>query len=189
MVGGAISFVDRDSLLSPAHYTALGHIHQPIAVDKAHHIYYSGSIVNKFFDETYNKNSVYVVDLDSRHGVKSVNQVEIHPKHLISQAVSSMEEAINFLENNKDKLIRIIFRDMDFVDPQDIKTIKNNYSNVITVSVEPKRIQEQVVLSKKNLSTKEIFENFVEYKTGEKPEEQLTQLFLELMGEISNETN
>ena len=189
VVGGAISFVDRDSLLSPAHYTALGHIHQPIAVDKTHHIYYSGSIVNKFFDETYNKNSVYVVDLDSRHGVKSVNQVEIHPKHLISQAVSSMEEAINFLENNKDKLIRIIFREMDFVDPQDIKTIKNNYSNVITVSVEPKRIQEQVVLSKKNLSTKEIFENFVEYKTGEKPEEQLTQLFLELMGEISNETN
>ena len=73
---------------------------------------------------------------------------------------------------------------MDFVDPQDIKMIKSNYKNVITISVEPKRISEQVVLTKKDLSTKEIFENFVEAKTGEKPEEELTQLFLQLMGEI-----
>ena len=95
-----------------------------------------------------------------------------------------MEEAINFLNVSKDKLVRVIFRDMDFVDPQDIKMIKSNYKNVITISVEPKRISEQVVLTKKDLSTKEIFENFVEAKTGEKPEEELTQLFLQLMGEI-----
>lgn len=184
VVGGAISFVNRESLLSKAHYTALGHIHQPIAVDKANHIYYSGAIVNKFFDDISVKNSVNIVDLDTKHGVKSVTQVEIHPKQLLSQTVSSMEEAINFLNVSKDKLVRVIFRDMDFVDPQDIKMIKSNYKNVVTISVEPKRISEQVVLTKKDLSTKEIFENFVEAKTGEKPEEELTQLFLQLMGEI-----
>ncbi len=184
VLGGAISFVNRESLLSKAHYTALGHIHQPIAVDKDNHIYYSGAIVNKYFDDISVKNSVNIVDLDTKHGVKSVTQVEIHPKQLVSQAVSSMEEAINFLNVSKDKLVRVIFRDMDFVDPQDIKMIKSNYKNVITISVEPKRISEQVVLTKKDLSTKEIFENFVEAKTGEKPEEELTQLFLQLMGEI-----
>lgn len=184
VVGGAISFVDRESLVSKAHYTALGHIHQQINVDKTNHIYYSGSTVNKFFDDISLENYVLVADIDVKKGVKSVEKFAVDAKHLISQRVSSMEEAINFLKVNTDKIVRLIFENMDFVNPQDIKQIKNQFSNVITISVEPKRINDQVVVTKKDLSTKEIFEKFVENKTGEKPEDELTKLFLELMGEV-----
>ena len=125
-----------------------------------------------------------VADIDVKKGVKSVEKFAVDAKHLISQRVSSMEEAINFLKVNTDKIVRLIFENMDFVNPQDIKQIKNQFSNVITISVEPKRINDQVVVTKKDLSTKEIFEKFVENKTGEKPEDELTKLFLELMGEV-----
>ena len=73
---------------------------------------------------------------------------------------------------------------MDFVNPQDIKKIRSENPNVVTISIEPKKIKEQMVVSKKDLTTKEIFEKFVENKTGAKPEDELTKLFLELMGEV-----
>lgn len=184
VLGGAISFVDRESLISKAHYTALGHIHQQVNVDKKNHIYYSGSTINKFFDDISIANYVLIADIDAKKSVRSVDKVQIDCKHLISQRVSSMEEAINFLKVNTDKIIRLIFENMDFVNPQDIKKIKSEFKNVITISVEPRRINEQVVVTKKDLSTKEIFEKFVENRTGEKPEEELTKLFLQLMGEV-----
>ncbi len=185
VVGGAISFVDRENLISQADYTALGHIHHQIAIDKINHIYYSGGTINKFFDDVSVKNHVLIADMDSKHKVKKVERVELtSPLRLQSQRVSSMEEALNFLKVNTEKLIRLIFTDMDFVNPQDIKKIKREYPNVITISVEPKKISDQVVVTKKDLSTKEIFEKFVEHKTGELPEDELTNLFLELMGEV-----
>lgn len=184
VVGGAISFVDRENLVSQADYTALGHIHQQINVDKINHIYYSGSTVNKFFDDISVKNHVMIAELNGKGQVKT-ERVELHcVKQLISQRVKSVEEALNFLKANTEKIVRLIFEDMDFVNPQDIKKIRSEFKNVITISVEPKKIKEQVVITKKDLTTKEIFEKFVENKTGDKPEDELTNLFLELMGEV-----
>lgn len=184
VVGGAISFVNRENLISKAHYTALGHIHQMICVDKKNNIYYSGSTINKFFDDVSLHNYVLVVDLDAKNGVTNIEKVTVPAKHLIAQRVKSMAEATSFLSVNKDKLVKLIFEDMDFVNPQDIKKIRSENPNVVTISIEPKKIKEQMVVSKKDLTTKEIFEKFVENKTGAKPEDELTKLFLELMGEV-----
>lgn len=185
VLGGAISFVDRNNLITKADYTALGHIHHQMCIDKENHIYYSGGTINKFFDDVSSKTHVVVAELDLKHKLKNVEVVELkNPAKLLSQRVSSMEEALNFLKVNTDKIVRIIFTDMDFVNPQDIKKIKREYPNVITISVEPKKIAEQMVVTKKDLSTKEIFEKFVEHKTGSLPEDELTNLFLELMGEV-----
>ena len=184
VVGGAISFVNRENLISQADYTALGHIHQQISIDKINHIYYSGATVNKFFDDVSVHNYVIVADINGK-GKAKVERVELtNTKQLISQRVGSVTEAINFLNVNRTKLVRLIFENMDFVNPQDIKKIRTEFKNVITISVEPKKIKEQVVITKKDLTTKEIFEKFVENKTGEKPEEELSNLFLELMGEV-----
>lgn len=177
-------FVERSNLQSKAHYTALGHIHMPITVDKQNHIYYSGSTINKFYYETEKQNCVLVADIDLKNGVKKVEKVYVSTTQLISQSVGSVEEALAFLSVNKEKLIKLVFEEAEFVSMQDIKKIKNEYKNVITISVEPKAVKEQTVFTKKNLSTKEIFEKFVEQRTGQKPEEELTKLFLEIMGEI-----
>lgn len=184
VVGGAISFVNRENIISKAHYTALGHIHQQICIDKKQHIYYSGSTINKFFDDIAKENYVLIADIDAKKGVKKVETKLINSKHLVSQRVHSLTEALNFLKVNTDKIVRLIFEDMDFVNPQDIKDIKSKYPFVITISVEPKRIAKQTIVTKKDLTTKEIFEKFVENKTGKKPERELTELFLELMGEV-----
>ncbi len=79
---------------------------------------------------------------------------------------------------------------MDFVDPNKIKELRQQFPNLITVAVVPKSINKSYSkITKKDLSTKEIFVKFVENKTGKKPERELTELFLELMGEITYETN
>ncbi len=188
ILGGVISFVDRENLYSKANYTALGHIHQQICVDKNHHIYYSGSTINKFFDEITDDNFVLIAELDN-NGVKSVDKVLLDTKALIMQKVSSIDEAFDFLKLNTDKLVKIVFTNMDFVNPQEIKKIKTEHPNVITISIEPKIAEQTFVATKRDLNNKEIFEKFVENKTGEMPDKELTTLFLQLMDEVLYETD
>ena len=190
-LGGAISFVDRKNLITKADYTALGHIHQKIAVDKENHIYYSSAPINKFFnDDVYYENSVKIVDLKPGKGVVKIEDIKINTKQLDTKEVSSIEEATEYLKVNPDVLIKLVFVNMDYVNPADIKELRKNFPNLITVSVMPKLGDKSFSeVTKKDLSTKEIFEKFIEYKTGEKPDKKLTELFLELMGEITYETN
>ena len=191
-VSGIIPFVDRKNLIAAgADYTALGHLHQDITIDKKHHIYYSSAPINMFFnDDVQYNNIVKIVDLKAGVGVTNIENVPLETKKLETQTVSSYEEARNFLKVNPNILIKLNFNNMDFVDPNKIKELRQQFPNLITVAVVPKSINKSYSkITKKDLSTKEIFVKFVENKTGKKPERELTELFLELMGEITYETN
>ena len=191
LVGGLNSFVDRKNLITSADYTALGHIHQHIAIDKQHNIYYSSAPINKFFnDDISYKNVVKIVDIVAGQGVKKIEDVKLDTKQLITQNVSGFDEAKQFLKVNLEKLVKLNFVDMDYVDPEKIRELRKEFPNLITVSVLPKIFKKSFKeISKKDLSTKEIFEKFIESKTGNKPDRELTSLFLELMGEITYEAN
>ena len=190
-VGRIIDFVDRKNLITNADYTALGHIHQDIAVDKKHHIQYSSAPINKFFNDNFvYNNSVKIVDLKAGKGVTKIESVKINTKTLFTQNVSSFEEAKNFLAVNSEKLIKLNFVDMDFVDPNKIKSLRREFKNLVTVCVIPKTSDVTYSnITKKDLSTKEIFERFIELKTGNTPDKELTALFLELMGEVTYEAD
>lgn len=191
-VSGLIPFVDRKNLIaSGADYTALGHLHQDITIDKKHNIYYSSAPINMFFnDDVQYNNIVKIVDLKAGKGVTNIENVPIITKKLETQIVSSFEEAYNFLKVNPNVLVKLTFKDMDFIEPNKLRELRQKYPNLITVSVIPKTLKTSYSkVTKKDLSTKEIFVKFVESKTGKKPEKELTELFLQLMGEITYETN
>lgn len=191
-VSGITPFVDRKNLIDAgADYTALGHLHQDITIDKKHNIYYSSAPINMFFGEDVQyKNVVKIVDLKAGVGVTHIEDVDIQTKQLETQTVSSLEEARNFLKVNPSVLIKLVFKDVDFIDPNKLRELRKEFSNLITVSVMPKMSSKNYdKITKRDLSTKEIFVKFMERKTGEKPDRELTELFLELMGEVTYEAN
>ena len=72
----------------------------------------------------------------------------------------------------------------DVITFNDIKAIKKEHPNLVTLSVISKdAIREDSIVSKKDLTSSEIFENFVMAKTGKNPDQKLKELFLELISE------
>ena len=73
---------------------------------------------------------------------------------------------------------------------EDIKHLRSTYPNLVTLSVLTKEaIQTTNVVSKKDLTNSEIFDNFVLRKKGTEPNPDVKELFLELMSEDLYETD
>ena len=195
------NFVDQKAYVdSKAHYTALGHIHTPMCINKENNIYYCGSLINQFFVESAEeKTSVYIVDVDNT-GVKNIEKELLDVKLLRRFKVNSIAEANMALSLYPNDLVKVIIENVnsaiddneedvdysrkDIITFNDIKAIKKEHPNLVTLSVISKdAIREDSIVSKKDLTSSEIFENFVMAKTGKTPDQKLKELFLELISE------
>ncbi len=175
--------VATEVLQTGAHYTALGHVHKCLAVSKENNIYYSGSIINQFFINCDTLTKVIVADITTE-GVVKLDKVPLRVKLLKNFTVSSMLHAEVVCKDNPDDLIKVTIEDVDRVSMSEIKHLRNTYKNLVTLSVITKDAKSNYdVTSKKDLTNAEIFDNFVIKKRGEKANEPVRELFLELMSE------
>ena len=189
------NYVDQKLFHNKATYTALGHIHQAMAVNKDKNIFYSGSLINQFFDNDSPTN-VLIVDLDC-NGVQNIIKQPLNVKLLKKFTVSSVSEAHKVLSENPDDLIKVVIENVDTIDGEvdnseytpyitstDLKNLRKQHPNLVTLSVitnEAKATCE--FTSKKDLTNAEIFDHFVKSKTGNAPEPEVKELFLSLMSE------
>ena len=195
------NFVGQEAYVNTkAHYTALGHVHQPICVNKDKNIYYSGALINQYFVESAEeKTSVYIVDLDNT-GVKSIEKEYLDVKLLRRFKCNSISEAAMALSLYPNDLVKIVIENVfsavddtaegvdfsrsDVITFSDIKNLKKQNPNLVTLSVISKEaVSKDSVVSKKDLTSSEIFDNFVMHRTGKAPEQKLKELFLELISE------
>lgn len=189
------NYVDQKLFHNKATYTALGHIHQAMAVNKDKNIFYSGSLINQFFDNDSPTN-VLIVDLDC-NGVQNIIKQPLNVKLLKKFTVSSVSEAHKVLSENPDDLIKVVIENVDTIDGEvdnseytpyitstDLKNLRKQHPNLVTLSVitnEAKATCE--FTNKKDLTNAEIFDHFVKSKTGNAPEPEVKELFLSLMSE------
>lgn len=195
------NFVDQKAYVdAKAHYTALGHIHTPMCINKENNIYYCGALINQFFvDSAEEKTSVFIVDVDNT-GVQNIEKEYLDVKLLRRFKVNSIAEANMALSLYPNDLVKIIIENVhsaiddnvedvdysrkDIITFNDIKAIKKEHPNLVTLSVISKEaIREDSIVSKKDLTSSEIFENFVMARTGKTPDQKLKELFLELISE------
>ena len=189
------NYVDQKIFHNNATYTALGHIHKCMAVNKDKNIFYSGSLINQFFDNNEPTN-VLIVDIDC-NGVQNIIKQPLDVKILKKFTVSSVSQAHKVLSENPDNLVKIIIENVDTIDgeidnseytpyitPTDLKNLRKQHPNLVTLSVitnEAKATCE--FTSKKDLTNAEIFDHFVKSKTGAEAEQDVKELFLSLMSE------
>ena len=189
------NYVDQKIFHNKATYTALGHIHKTLAVNKERNIFYSGSLINQYFDNDAPTN-VLIVDLD-RNGVQNIIKQPLNVKIMKKFTVSSVSQAHKILAENPDDLIKIIIENVDaldgeidnseytpFITPTDLKNLRKQHPNLVTLSVitnEAKATCE--FTSKKDLTNAEIFDHFVKSKTGTEADADVKELFLSLMSE------
>ena len=196
-LSSTISYTDQKVFHNNATYTALGHIHQTVAVNKEKNIFYSGALINNFFatknDEPTN---VLIVDLN-KDGVQNIIRQPLNVKLLKKFNVNSVMEAHKVLNENPDDLVKIIIENVDateeevdnreytpYITSSDLKRLRKEHPNLVTLSVITNQArQSALVSSKKDLTNAEIFEHFVKAKTGADCEPEVKELFLSLMSE------
>ncbi len=181
--------VTRDTLSNLATYTALGHIHYANKVGDDN-VYYSGSIINTHFtNEKGVEKSVNVVELKDGK-VVSCEIVSINCKKLRVVHSNNFDEIDAFCKKYPNDYVKAMIENVKFVNFEDVKKIKSNNPNLITLSVitdEARNMGE--IETKKDLTTQEIFDNYCLNKTGELPDPKVKELFLELMGEAVYEAD
>jgi len=189
------SYIDQKVFHNKAHYTALGHIHRPLTVNKDKNIYYSGSLINQFFDNSEDT-SVLIVDIN-KDGVQNIIQEPLNVKLLKRFMVNSVAQARKVLKEHKNDLVKVIIQDVDKVDEDvdnteytpyittnDLKKLRKDHPNLVTLSVITNQArQTSNIVSKKDLTNSEIFDNFVKHKLGGEPDKDVKELFLSLMSE------
>lgn len=190
-------YVDQKIFPASAQYTALGHIHKTLTVNKQKNIFYSGSLINQYFSVNNEEpTNVIIADLD-KDGVKNIIRQPLDVKLLKKFTVNSVLEAHKVLSQNPDNLVKIIIENVDNTDKEvdnstytpyitmsDVKNLRKNHPNLVTLSVITNQARATSIIdSKKNLTNSDIFENFVKAKTGNLPEPKVKELFLSLMSE------
>ena len=181
--------VTKEVLYTPAHYTALGHIHKCIPLNREKNIFYSGSLINQFFDNS-EPTKIIVADIDANNGVTNLEKIPLDVKCLEKHEVTSMLHAEVVCKDNPDKLLKVVVQDVERVRMEDIKHLRTNYKNLVTLSVLTKEAMATTdVVSKRDLTNSEIFDHFVMRKKGTAPKPEVKELFLELMSEDLYETD
>ena len=196
-ISSNFNYVDQKIFHNKAHYTALGHIHTTLTVNKDNNIFYSGSLLNlNFAPKNDEPTNILIVDLD-KNGVQNIIKQPLNVKLLKRFVVTSVSQAHKILNENPDDLVKIIIENVDtldgkidnteytpYVTPADLKNLRKQHPNLVTLSVitnEAKKSYE--VASKKDLTNGEIFTKFVRSKLGTDPDEDVKELFLSLMSE------
>ena len=150
-------------------------------------MFYSGSLINQFFNEGDQPTSVIIADVNS-NGVQDIKREFLDVKLLQKFTVESVEEAENVLKHLRDFLLKIEIRNVDYVDIEDVRRLGREYKNLVTLSIITKEGQKDYdIESKKDYTFGQVWDAFVAKKEIEK-DDKVKELFLELMHEdIFNE--
>ncbi len=191
-VSSVFQFVEHSAYPAKAHYIALGHIHRCITVNKQKHIYYSGSLINNFFDGGDAVTKVIVADISSS-GVQKVNKIPLNTKILKKVTVSSVEEAESIAQSdeNKGALLKVIIKNVVPSQAEQIKQLRKKHNNIVSIQAVSRLVESsrRKIEPKKDLTNSELFNKFCMDRTGEQPSEDVLRLFLETMGEVLYETD
>lgn len=183
-LGGACT-VDREMLPQQAQYIALGHLHRAQKVGAHNHIRYAGSPLSHSFSETGQAKAVYIVDcFPGKEAV--VNEVPLSSGRTLVRwrAEDGLAQALKWCEESRDANSWI---DLQVHVPQplqqhEIKTLRELRPQIINIRpVLPEMEKTLQVTNRTSLPLQELFCQFYYKNYGTEPEQELVELFLELL--------
>ena len=187
----SMGFVNNDALFTDAHYTALGHIHGCVPVNRERNIHYSGPLINQSFDSNSETQTKVIIADINNVGLQRIEKIPLDVKLLKKFTVTSMLQAEIVCRDNPDAWIKVEIENSDRITIDEIKSLRTKYRNLVTLAVitkEAKNTKKEFV-SKKDLTNAEIFDNFCIRQTGSPAEPEVKELFLSLMSEDLYETD
>ena len=175
--------------LPKADYYALGHIHSYQRITDA--MYYSGAPLRY----SYIQRSASVNIINAVGGkLESVKQVELKTpvkmQKVVANGIEDIRSKLDYF-SSEDIVELTIIQDKPLSSMQ-IKELKENFPCVLQVKLKLTNLEsdDKVYISNRDkLSAKDLFVNFYKMKKCTEPQNELTELFVELMEGDASETN
>jgi exonuclease SbcD len=176
---GGVKACPAEVFSEKCHYVALGHIHRHQKIKE--NVFYSGSILQYSADESTDK-SVIIIEADST-GIKNVERCGLKSgKKIINYTAESFDEAYGFVKNSDDYIYLKIRQDKPLL-YNESKQLKA-FDNLLAIELEKSSgCSDGEIISRKHFTDRELFTAYYEHKYGAKPDEELVNLFLEILGE------
>lgn len=179
-LGGARA-VPIDALPN-SNYIALGHLHKKQRMGRAE-CHYSGSPLQYAFDEVADK-SVKVFDLTEK-GTENLRDIALTSgKKLIRLEATNVEDGLRLLEaypDNHIELKLILSTPLTAADT----TLLSEKENLISLVPEITTDESLEFVSRKGMSDETLFTTYYKASYNAEPKEELKNLFLETLAEIS----
>lgn len=190
-VGGAYT-VAATSLPEAAQYVALGHLHRPQNIKRAHTTArYSGSPLAYSFSEAGYTKSVTIVEAKPHAPVELTEVYLTSGKPLVRwKAKNGLTEVYNWIDEGRDKQawIDLEVHLKDALSIEEIHRLRKLHSGFVHIRpVFEDEGEHETSAAVQNLPIDELFKRFYGRQTGgAQPDDQLIQLFLSLIHEESS---
>ncbi len=189
-VGGAQA-IYTENFPEQVQYVALGHLHRKQMINSSHHpVVYSGSPLPYSFAEANQQKYVSIIDVKPDCEARVSFLPLQKGKKLIRLFAQGMNEALQLLELNKENLIELTIETDEYLTAKDRRTLSQTHPGIITLIPQSKQKDESTGIKKTidlNKNMKELFLDYFKHTKGTTPDENLMNLFHEIIAEKDTE--
>ncbi len=190
-VGGAQA-IYSENIPHQIQYTALGHLHRMHKVDNfPSPIYYSGSPISYSFSEANQKKYVLMVDVapGKNANVREVQLSTVRP--LLRKRAYGVDDAIAWLTNNSNALVELTLVTDTYITAKDRRKLNAAHNGIVTIIPEVLNPDLFAESNKKqidlNQSMESLFNDYFTHIKGQLPNEDIMNLFKEILAEEDEE--
>lgn len=186
---GGVQVVHTENIPAQIQYTALGHLHRMHRVNAsaASPVFYSGSPLSYSFAEAGQQKQVLMIDVEPQEAavVRAVPLTRV--KKLLRKRAHGVDEALQWLSENSDALVELTIVTDTFLTALERKALNAAHSGIVTMIPEVTDVEQQVGSGKKqidlNQSMETLFRDYFQHEKGQEANDELMQLFNEIMAE------
>lgn len=187
-LGGSYA-VAADAFPEKSQYIALGHLHRPQTVPGLNKTaYYSGSPLEYSKDEAHYAKAVNIVDIKAgeKASVEKIMLSCIKPIEVFK--CGSIEEAMEVCKNEsgKNSYIYLEIKTDRPLTMDEIRQIKSMKEDIMDIQAVLEGRETAPVYERETMSLRDSFIDFYKKNKSAEPADDLTELFLSIMGEADN---
>ncbi len=164
-------------------YIALGHLHKKQHFTKKN-VWYSGSILQYSFDEAGTDKRVILLETDERKLLTTQEIFLTKGKRLLRLQADGVEEGLRLLAENPEALVELTLRLNAPLTSDETRALSAHKCLRLLVPVVQTSSVGGFAVSKKDLSSEQLFDEYYRSSYGTLPQKELKTLFLEVMGEV-----
>ena len=186
---GNADLIYSDIIPSQIQYTALGHLHrhQNVGTDEKP-VVYSGSPLSYSFSEAGQQKYVKIINVEPN----SIAQLERIPlksgKQLARKTFNSIDSAVEWLNDNQYTLVELTIESDTYLKSEDLKRLRNAHHEIVHIIPNVKNDNVMDESSKQvnlNQDITALFSDYFKYSKGQSPNEEIIELFKEIIEHTS----
>ena len=181
---GGTSAIYLENIPKEVQYVALGHIHRCYRVGN-HEVWYSGSPLEYSFAESEQEKYVLVSEIEPRGQAKTKKIPLRNGYKLVCKTFDTVDEACLWLKQNPDVWVDLTMNTETFMTVAETKAIYESHNKIVNLRPAVKSTGDNKSdtsnISELVKDKDALFAKFFELKTSQKPNDDIMNLFHEIM--------